>query len=77
MHNYALSNEAYKSAAYQLIADDDMRDYGNSAKAKQLRDKWEGMGFVVVSMKDDWKTIYGEDVVRTGSFHWLKDYVRE
>ena len=77
MHNYALSNEAYKSAAFQLIADDDMRDYGNSAKGKQLRDKWEGMGFVVVSMKDDWKTIYGEDAVRTGSFHWPKDYVRE
>ena len=22
----------------------------------------------------DWKTIYGENVVKTGQFHWLEDY---
>ena len=32
------------------------------------------MGFHVISMRDDWKTIYGENVVRTGEFHWLEDY---
>jgi hypothetical protein len=32
------------------------------------------MGYNVISMRDDWKTIYGEDVIKTGEFHWLKDY---
>ena len=32
------------------------------------------MGFHVISMRDDWKTIYGENVVRTGEIHWYEDY---
>ena len=31
------------------------------------------MGYHVISMRDNWKTIYGEDVVKTGEFHWLED----
>ena len=65
MHNYALYNNRYKSAAFQLIADDDVRDYGNSAKGPELREKWEGMGYHVISMRDDFKTIYGYGVVKT------------
>ena len=74
MHNYTLHNNRYKSAAFQLIADDDVRDYGNSDKGPELRKQWEEMGYNVISMRDDWKTIYGEDVVKTGSFHWLETY---
>ena len=25
-------------------------------------------------MRDDWKTIYGENVVRTGEIHWNEAY---
>ncbi len=74
MHNYALYGNRYKSAVFQLIADDDVRDYGHSEKGPELREKWEGMGFNVISMRDDWKTIYGENVKKTGVFHWLEDY---
>ncbi len=74
MNNYALLNNRYRSAAFQLIADDDVRDYGNPEKGQQLREQWEGMGYHVISMRDDWKTIYGEDVIKTGEFHWLEDY---
>ena len=77
MNNYALHNNRYKSAAFQLIADDDARDYGNSEKGPELREKWEGMGYNVISMRDDWKTIYGTDVIKTGEFHWLSDYSDE
>ncbi|MBR6891232.1 MAG: haloacid dehalogenase-like hydrolase [Clostridia bacterium] len=73
MHNYVLYNNRYRSASFQLIADDEVRDYGNAAKGEELRAKWEGMGFNVISMRDDWKTIYGEDVVKTGEFHWFSD----
>ena len=27
--------------------------------------------------RDDWRTIYGEDVKKTGEFQWLKDYAEE
>ena len=77
MNNYALLNNRYRSAAFQLIADDDVRDYGNPEKGAELREKWEGMGYNVISMRDDWKTIYGEDVQKTGEFRWLSDYADE
>ena len=75
MHNYVLYDNAYRSAAFMLVADDDVRDYGKPENGAELRKKWEDMGYQVISMRDDWKTIYGEDVVKTGEFHWLEDYM--
>lgn len=72
MNNYALLNNRYRSAAFMVIADDDERDYGNSGKHDELTEKWLGMGYSVISMRDDWKTIYGEGVRKTGTFHWLE-----
>ena len=40
MHNYALSNPKYKSAAFMLIADDDVRDHANREKALKLGQQW-------------------------------------
>ena len=74
MNNYALHNNRYRSAVFQLIADDDVREYGKSEKGPELREKWAGMGYNVISMRDDWKTIYGENVKKTGSFHWLENF---
>ena len=74
MNNYALLNNRYRSAAFMLVADDDARDYGDAGRHDELTKKWQGMGYNVISMRDDWKTIYGENVVKTGSFHWLEDY---
>ena len=77
MHNYVINNNVYRSAAFMLVADDDVRDYGNPEKGAELAEKWQGMGFNVISMRDDWKTIYGEDVVKTGEFHWLEDLAED
>ena len=77
MNNYALHNNRYKSAVFQLIADDDVRDYGNPEKGPELRKRWEAMGYNVISMRDDWKTIYGEHVQKTGEFHWLEDFAED
>ena len=60
-----------------LIADDEERDYGNTAKAEELREKWEADGFNVISMRDDFRTIYGDNVVKTGTFHWLEDLAED
>ncbi len=77
MNNYALCNNRYKSAVFQLIADDNVRDYGDPENGPGLREKWENMGYNVISMRDDWKTIYGGDVRKTGEFHWLEDYAED
>ena len=73
MHMYTISNNAYRSEAFMLVADDDVRDYGNPEKAASLKEKWEDYGFNVISMRDDFRTIYGDGVVKTGEFHWLED----
>lgn len=65
MHNYCLSNKNYKTLAFMLIADDDARDHANREKALKLKEDWEKNNYQVISMKDDFKTIYGEDVVKT------------
>ena len=54
MHNYALHNNRYRSAAFQLIADDDVRDYGDPVKVAPLREKWEASGYTVISMASAW-----------------------
>ena len=65
MHNYALGNPKYKSAAFMLIADDDARDHANRDKALTLGEQWRQAGYHVISMRDDFKTIYGDGVVKT------------
>lgn len=65
MHMYTITGNKYKSAAFMLIADDEDRDYGNTSKNTELGKKWEGYGFNVISMKNDFKTIYGYNVEKT------------
>lgn len=61
MHNYCLSNKL-KCAAFMLIADDEDRDHANREKALALGEQWREAGYHVISMRDDFKTIYGEGV---------------
>ncbi|MBQ9264393.1 MAG: DUF3574 domain-containing protein [Clostridia bacterium] len=77
MHNYVIGNNPYRSAAFMLVADDNVRDYGDPEKAAGLKEKWEAAGYQVISMANDWKTIYGEDVVKTGEFHWLEELAED
>lgn len=70
MHNYTIFNNKYKSAAFMLIADDEERDYGNTEKTRALGQKWEESGYNVISMRDDFRTIYGDNVKKTGNFKW-------
>ena len=65
MHMYTITNNPYRSAAFMLIADDEERDYGNTEKTTALGEQWKENGFTVISMKNDFKTIYGYDVKKT------------
>lgn len=73
MHMYTISNNPYRSEAFMLIADDEERDYGNTEKTRKLGEQWEESGFHVISMKDDFRTIYGDHVKKTGSFRWAEE----
>jgi len=63
MHNYCLNNKL-KSAAFMLIADDPDRDHANREKALKLGEQWRQAGYHVISMRDDFKTIYGTNVLK-------------
>lgn len=62
MHNYCLGSSTYKCAAFMLIADDEERDHANREKALDLARQWREAGYHVISMRDDFKTIYGPGV---------------
>ncbi len=64
MANYTITNNKYKTGAYMLCCDDTERENGKVEKAEKMRKNCEENGYTAVSMKDDWTTIYGEDVTR-------------
>ncbi len=69
MHNYCMSNKQYKTAAFMLIADDSDRDHADPAKAAQKKELWTKSNYNVISMKNDFKTIYGDGVQKV-AFPW-------
>ena len=64
MAEYVTSNNPYRSLAFMLCCDDTQRENGNVEKAEKMRGLCSEFGWVAVSMKDDWKTIYGKGVTR-------------
>ena len=64
MAEYTTSNNKYKSLAFMLCCDDTERENGNAGKAEKMYDMCEEFDWIPVSMKNDWKTIYGDGVVR-------------
>lgn len=65
MLNYALANDSYSSASFMVLDDDAEREYGDAEGAKEKRDKWEGAGYTIFSMHDDFATIYGNGVAKS------------
>ena len=62
MAEYTTSHNPYKSLAFMLCCDDLERENGNEEKAQKMYDLCNEFDWVPVSMKNDWKTIYGDDV---------------
>ncbi|MCR5083426.1 MAG: haloacid dehalogenase-like hydrolase, partial [Parasporobacterium sp.] len=65
MAEYVISNNEYKSAAFMVCCDDLEREYGNTESADKMYNLCEKYGWTPISMKNDWLTIYGENVVKT------------
>jgi phosphoserine phosphatase len=69
MHNYCKSNTTYKTEVFMLIADDDVRDHANLNETAKRKAAWEDAKYNIISMKNDFKTIYGDGVTKT-DFHF-------
>ena len=64
MFTYTITNNKYKSAAFMILADDTVRELGNPSKAAKIKATADQYGWTTISMRDDWKTIYGDGVER-------------
>jgi phosphoserine phosphatase len=64
MAEYVTSGNPHRSLAFMLCCDDLVRENGNESTAQKMYDLCATFDWVPVSMKNDWTTIYGEDVTR-------------
>ena len=62
MLNYTISGNKHKSAAFFILCDDLEREFGNENVATKDKKLADDNGWNTVSMKYDFKTIYGDDV---------------
>lgn len=65
MLNYTINNNSHKSLSFLLINDDTQREYGDALKSKKMNELADKNGWIKISMSNDFKTIYGDDVVKT------------
>lgn len=64
MLNFTVNDNKYKSGAFFLLCDDLERELGDTKKAAKCKKLAEENGWTSVSMRDDFKTIYGDNVKR-------------
>lgn len=66
MLNYAEGNQKYKGMGFLVVCDDTKREYGSDEAAAGYYDEVQKQGWTPFSMANDWKTIYGKGVRKTG-----------
>lgn len=66
MLNYAEGNPDHTGMGFFVVCDDTEREYGSDEKAAEYYETVEKEGWTGISMADDWKTIYGDNVQKTG-----------
>ena len=64
MCDFTLSNDQYYTMAFMVICDDFERENGNEKRANNTLKLSEENGYIPISMKNDWKTIYGYNDTR-------------
>ena len=65
MLNYTINGNKYKSVAFFVICDDVERELGNLNRAEKDRELAEKNGWTSISMRNDWTTIYGDNVKKS------------
>ena len=64
MLNYAINGNKYKGLSFMVLCDDVERELGNIPKAAKCVELAQNNGWMCISMRDDFKTIYGDNVRR-------------
>lgn len=64
MYEFTTTANPYPSIAFSLLCDDTERELGMPETAAKVKTVCEENGWVSVSMRDEWKTIYGDNVTR-------------
>ena len=62
MHEYTVTDNKYPAKAFMLVADDTERDHADMTETNKRIASWNDYGYTIISMKDDFKTIYGYGV---------------
>lgn len=75
MEVYTISGNPYRSAAYMVLSDDAEREYGDPDDAREKKESYEKMGIATISMKDDFRTIYGDGVMKDTMSRYELDQV--
>ena len=70
MFEFTLQDNKYNSAAFMVICDDVERELGNLERAEKDKAFAEKRGWNTISMRNDWKTIYGDNVSRDKNFNY-------
>lgn len=66
MLNYAQGNPDHPGMGVLVVCDDTVREYGSETKAADFYAEVEAQGWTAFSMANDWLTIYGDGVEKTG-----------
>ena len=62
MFEYVLGNPKYKTEAFLLLADDDVRENADFKTASSNLQEAENRSYQTISMRDDWATVFGAGV---------------
>ena len=69
MANYAISDNEHSSLAFMVLSDDLIRERGNQDSANKMKELCDKNNWIPISMKNDWKTIYGLNVTRNNKIY--------
>ena len=64
MINFSMRDNKYRTAAFFVICDDLEREFGDIDKANKCIKLADDNDWIKISMRDDFKTIYGDNVRR-------------
>jgi len=67
MFTFTSSNDKYKTAVFCVVPDDDEREYANQSKVDKLTKMCEENDYHIISMKNDFLTIYGDNVKKNSN----------
>ena len=62
MFEYTLQDNKYRSEAFYVLCDDTERELGKPERAEKEKKFAAERGYNTISMRNDWKTIYGDNV---------------